>query len=80
MADDLMERIQTLMGTMDCPKHFECAESGFENLCKAADIGLTYHLACLEDDPPACVFSVSISGSYFCECPLRVYIAKNVTM
>jgi len=64
---------------MDCPKHFECAESGFENLCKAADIGLTYHLACLENDPAACVFSVSISGSHFCECPLRIYIAKNVS-
>lgn len=78
MNEEMSRRISELMDAMECPKGFKCAESGFENLCKAGDIGLERYLVCLEEDPPQCVFALPFGEGYFCQCPLRVYIAKNL--
>jgi len=72
------DRIEVIIGGMSCPKNFQCAESGFEVLCKAEDVGLRRHLKCLDDEPNACPFAMPISGTFFCQCPLRVYLAKKL--
>jgi hypothetical protein len=46
--------------------------------CKAKDIGLETHIECLEEDSLECQFSVAFGGLYYCHCPLRIYIAKNL--
>ena len=62
----------------ECPKDFECYSPGLENLCKAKDIGLKSFVQCLER-PGECEFSFSVGGSErFCDCVLRVYIAKEL--
>ena len=58
MQEEMARRIAELMDNMECPKRFRCAESGFEELCKAGDIGLERYLVCLEENPPGCVFSL----------------------
>jgi len=77
MDDDVRRKIDEIMAGMDCPKHFRCAESGFERLCRAQDIKLDEHLICLEERPDRCVFAVPFGGAHFCRCPLRVYLARN---
>jgi hypothetical protein len=51
MKAEVSKKIEEIMAGMKCPKDFRCAESGFERLCKAEDIGLENHLLCLEDNP-----------------------------
>jgi hypothetical protein len=63
----------------ECPKGFKCSTERFENLCKAEDVGMESYLHCLEERPLECTFSVGFFGDrYYCECPLRVYIAKKL--
>jgi hypothetical protein len=77
MEEDIRQTIEEMMGQLRRSKDFKCAESGFTKLCKARDIGLENYLECLEHNPGGCTFRVSFAGSYYCVCPLRVFIAKT---
>lgn len=72
------KKIEEIIGQIYCPKDFKCAASGFEDLCKAEDIGVKHHLLCLESAPSMCRFSLEADGKYYCACPLRVYLAKHI--
>ncbi len=72
-------QIEKIMGAMTCPKNFECYKTGFEKLCKLTDIGVEGFIKCLEVEPEKCWLSASSGQSYFCQCPLRIYIAKNLS-
>jgi hypothetical protein len=76
MTEEIRKKIEELMAGMQCPADFECAASGFEHLCKARDFGLDSFLECLEDSPSKCAFALSFGSTYFCQCPLRVYLSK----
>lgn len=75
---EIAERIQKIIGKMKCPKEFACVESGFALLCKAKDIGDKNFLDCLDPEPKKCVFAVSFESTFYCQCPLRKYIKKNL--
>jgi hypothetical protein len=78
MDEKTKKELEEIMGEMQCPKDFKCYKSGLEVLCKAKDIGLETYLECMEVHPQKCPFSVPFGHSYFCKCPLRVYIAKKL--
>jgi len=78
MKAEVSKKIEEIMDGMKCPKDFTCEESGFERLCRAEDIGFENHLLCLEVNPFQCNFSVIVETKYFCTCPLRVYLRKNL--
>lgn len=78
MESAVQEHIEELIGGLQCPKGFSCYTSGFKNLCKVKDIGLESYVACLMKDPLACKFSLQFGGIVFCQCKLRVYIAKQL--
>jgi len=81
MEEEDRKKIQEIIGGMQCPKNFKCAEGGFENLCRAKDFGDENYLHCLEETSPACPFAVLYDHGFqmrFCRCPLRVYLAKNL--
>jgi hypothetical protein len=71
-------KIKEIIGQVKCPKDFKCAHSGFEKLCVARDCGMDHYLECLEDNPLICKFVIVFGDRYFCQCPLRVYIAKHI--
>ena len=73
-----MEKLEDIVNGLKCPKDFKCYKSGFKDLCKAEDIGIESFLVCLEEDPSECQFSIPFGEAYFCECPLRIYIAKKI--
>jgi hypothetical protein len=72
------KEIEKIIGEIKCPKDFICYKSGFENLCKAKDIGLERHLDCLEKNPRNCIFAIPFGNRYICYCPLRVYMVKEL--
>jgi hypothetical protein len=77
----LENKINETIEKSECTKGFKCSTEGFENLCKAEDVGMESYLHCLEEHPLECTFSVGFFGDrYYCECPLRVYIAKKLKM
>ncbi len=60
------------------PKGCRQPKEGFENICKAEDIGLEGFVKCLAEIPLRCHLSVGFLHSWYCACPLGVYIAKNL--
>ncbi len=72
------KEIEEIIGQMKCPKDFICYGSGFEVLYKARDMGIESFLECLEKNPIQCRFSLSFAYTYFCQCPLRIYIGKKL--
>ena len=78
MEQDLEKELRKAIGDLECPKAFKCCTEGLENISKVRDIGLGSYLECLEENAFACPFSVYFGDSYYCECPLRVYIAKKL--
>ena len=77
MEEDHKEEIERLMGGIVCPKDFKCYKSKYKELCKAQIFGLESFLVCLEEDSE-CKFSYAIGARYFCQCPLRFFIAKKL--
>jgi hypothetical protein len=77
MELDYKKELEKVVGDLVCPKDFKCCTEGLENLCKATDVGLESHIECLEQNSFECPFTVPFGGLYYCECPLRVYIAKK---
>ncbi len=78
MEPDLKKEIEEIIGQMQCPKDFQCYKSGFKDLCKAKAIGLRSFLQCLEENPQNCLFLLAIADSHYCDCPLRMYIARKL--
>ena len=72
------KKIEKIINGLQCPKGFKCYKSGFKKVCKAKDIGMEEHLKCLEKSNPRCIFAIPFGDGYFCRCPLRVYIAKEI--
>ena len=77
-GEEQKQKINELMAIMRCPKGFQCVESGAKEVCKALDIGMKSFLKCLENDARGCQFSISYGDSYYCKCPLRLFMAKKL--
>ena len=65
MEQDYDKEIKEIMGGMKCPYDFKCYKSGFDNLCKAKDIGIESFLECLEENPQECHFSLSFGYTFY---------------
>jgi hypothetical protein len=70
-------QIQEIMQQVECKRDFQCYMSGFKDLRKIKDIGMPDSVRCLSKGPENCEYSFAFGDSYFCKCPLRIYIAKN---
>jgi hypothetical protein len=67
-----------IIGELKCPKGFQCYKSKYDKLCNAEFNGKPDILSCLEEAPDECIFSLSYRDAYYCQCPLRNYIAEKV--
>jgi hypothetical protein len=77
-----VEALQNIINDMECPRDFQCKERDFKFDCSVRDVGLESHVVCLDTNPiecsHGCPFRNSFGRSFFCSCPVRVYVAKNV--
>ena len=77
MDEQDRKALEEIIGGLFCPKDFLCYRSNLDSLCKAKDIGMKSFLVCLEENPQGCKFSIDGGDYFFCECPIRTYIAKK---
>lgn len=78
MEQAVKKEIEEIIGNLNCPKDFKCYISGFKDLCKAKAVRGENHLLCLEEEPTSCTFSVLVGNTYYCQCPLRMYITLKL--
>jgi len=71
-------QIEEIISQMKCKKDFQCYKSGFKDLCETKDIGVPDSVRCLSKPLGDCEYSFAFGDGYFCKCPLRVYITKNL--
>ena len=72
------EQIEKIIEAMECSKNFKCYKSGFTDICKVKDIGHDSVFECLGEYSYGCEFREYFGHSYYCKCPLRVYLAKEL--
>jgi hypothetical protein len=78
LQQNIQEDIEEIINGLKCPKNFRCYTSKFKSLCRAKDVGLKSFVACMDRDSLGCKFAILFGGLCFCQCPLRVYVAKNL--
>lgn len=78
IADEIRRTIEEIMGKLQCPGNFKCAESGFEVLCKARRIGLEDYLECLEQRESPCKFAMLSREKLLCHCTVRRYVFEKL--
>ena len=78
MEEDISKEIREIISDIQCQHGLCCLETGHDKACKATDVGLKEYIKCLEEDASLCQFSVSFGSHYFCSCPLRVNICRNL--
>jgi predicted RNase H-like nuclease (RuvC/YqgF family) len=71
-------QVVEFMGELKCPKDFQCYKRKYEKLCKTEYFGETKILHCLEEAPQSCTFALSYKDTYYCQCPLRIFIAEEM--
>ena len=80
LDERLKEKIEEIKRDVDCPRDHACLEMDPEELCKAEDFGLEGYADCLDEKGPECDFSLPFGRSRLCRCPLRVYLAKHLSI
>ena len=78
MEQDHQKRIEEIIRGMKCQRDFKCCKPGSGYLCKAKDRGMEGYLDCLEQEADLCEFRLPFGDGFFCRCPLRNYLAKNL--
>lgn len=78
LSQETISEVEQLITTFKCPLDFRCYKSQFEEICDAVIIGDGKLVECTDEDAAKCGLSYSFGDGYFCECPLRVYVARTL--
>ena len=80
MTVEQEEQIEKLMNEIECPFDFNCYKTGFTNIHKILkDMPVLESFVETSERPPPteCIYLLSFGYTYFCECPLAVYVIKH---
>ena len=77
LSQKTISKIEQIIDTFKCPLDFRCYKSQFEELCDAVIIGDGKLVECTDEHAASCGFSYPFGDAYFCNCPLRAYVAKK---
>lgn len=79
MKQQINTEIEKIRGKLECLKNFRCIAADMNLFCEARDVGIESMLECLDENPDECQFSFAFYGyAYLCQCPIRVYLAKEM--
>lgn len=77
LLQETISTIEQIMGTFECPLNYKCYHSNFEAMCDAVIFGEGELVECLNKDASKCEFTRPFGDGYFCNCPLRIYVART---
>jgi len=80
LNDNHKHEIEKIMENMDCSRDFDCAKNNFENLCEVKCIGFHEFIECSEKNPADCPHGETYEKMRLCQCPLRVYLFRELGM
>jgi hypothetical protein len=72
------DKIEKLIGEIKCDLDFRCYKSRFKDICEAKNIGMEDFIDCHDKTPTKCRYAMSFGDAYFCHCPLRNYLAREI--
>lgn len=79
MEQQVRLEIKRIRDKIECRKKFRCITADMSPLCEARDVGIESMLECLDENPDECQFSFAFYGyAYLCQCPIRIYLAKEL--
>lgn len=79
MEQQVSTEIEKIRDKLECRKDFRCIKADMKVLCEARDVGIESMLECLDENPDECQFSFAFYGyAYLCQCPIRVYLVKEL--
>lgn len=78
MLEEIKNYIAQIKDSVNCQKDFKCLKSDFKDTCKARRSDDGGQLECLEENPMDCKFAVLRSDLFFCQCPVRKYVAEKL--
>ena len=64
--------------TVLCKRDLACYNSNFQDVAKGTVINGGQAVECLEKGAKTCNYSIPFGLSYFCNCPMRQYIAQKL--
>ena len=76
IGHDDKKEIEKIMGSMECPNDFECLQTGQCLHCKVKAFKLESAVE-VDGKGSPCNLLTSYGDTYFCNCPLNVYLIKN---
>ena len=76
ITHDHKKMIEKIMGCMECSEDFACLPLGKCPHCKAKGFKLENSVE-VDGNGRPCKFLSSYGDTYFCNCPLNVYLIKN---
>lgn len=78
--EDIVEHMEVteIIGGLKCPKNYHCYRTKYTELCRAAFVDSLKVLHCLEENAQGCIFALSYKDAWYCQCPLRNYIAEKI--
>jgi hypothetical protein len=69
--------LEKIINGLECPNDFRCYEEHYENLCQARSSSVDeLFVECSEKGRVVCNFLFGFGNSYYCHCPLAIYIAR----
>ena len=71
------EEIEKIRGSMECSNDFKCLQTGQCPHCTANGFKLETSVE-IDGNGRPCKFLSSYGDTYFCNCPLNVYLTKNL--
>ena len=74
---DYKKEIEIIMGNMECSEDFACLQSVQYPHCKVKGLKLENAVE-VDGNGRSCKFLVSYGDTYYCKCPLNVYLTKNL--
>ena len=74
------KKVLQMVEDCGCNKACTCADSDFEDVAPVRHLTGSNLLECYTEKAKGCKFGLPFGGTYFCRCPVRSYIKRELNI